>query len=93
MHDRHGSNCEGRLNYSDEAAAEYPNEPLAVVLGATLEGRALETLGAFDKSLASHKRALAAWDPNYGGDAPAVLLQRPLPGSPTGIVPHVQHHA
>ena len=68
------------------AAANYPNEPYARVLGGAFGSRALDALDRFEDSLAAATRALNSWDADYGFEYSIRSSQAPLPGATTGPV-------
>ncbi len=68
------------------AAANYPNEPYARVLGGAFGSRALDALDRFEDSLAAATRALNSWDADYGFEYSIRSSQATLPGATTGRV-------
>jgi tetratricopeptide (TPR) repeat protein len=68
------------------AAANYPNEPYARVLGGAFASRALDALDRFEDSLAAATRALNSWDADYGFEYSIRSSQATLPGATTGPV-------
>ena len=66
------------------AAANYPNEPYARVLGGAFASRALDALDRFEDSLAAATRALNSWDSDYGFEYSIRSSQATLPGVTTG---------
>ena len=68
------------------AAANYPNEPYARVLGGAFASRALDALDRFEDSLAAATRALNSWDADYGFEYSISSSQATLPGVTTGPV-------
>ena len=68
------------------AAADYPSEPYARVLGGAFGSRALDALDRFEDSLVAAKRALNSWDADYGFEYSIRSSQKPLPGVTTGAV-------
>ncbi|MFY9618566.1 MAG: tetratricopeptide repeat protein [Pyrinomonadaceae bacterium] len=68
------------------AAANYPNEPYARVLGGAFGSRALDALNRFEDSLAAATRALNGWDADYGFEYSIRSSQETRPGVTTGAV-------
>ena len=66
------------------AAANFPNEPYARVLGGAFASRALDALDRFEDSLAAATRALNSWDADYGFEYSIRSSQAPLPRVTTG---------
>jgi len=66
------------------AAASYPNEPFARVLGGAFASRALDALDRFEDSLVAATRALNSWDADYGFEYSIRSSQAPLPRVTTG---------
>jgi tetratricopeptide (TPR) repeat protein len=69
-----------------DAAARFPSNPLARVLGHAYAARAWEAAGRFDQAMADYEAALGAWDGRYGRYA------LPSPGRiPPGRSPMLAH--
>lgn len=66
------------------AAANYPNDAYARVLGGAFASRALDALDRFEDSLAAATRALNSWDADYGFEYSIRSSQATLPGVTTG---------
>src|SRR6185295_8871438 len=66
------------------AAANYPNDPYARVLGDAFASRALDAQDRFEDSLAAATRALNGWDADYGFEYSIQSSQATLPRVTTG---------
>jgi tetratricopeptide (TPR) repeat protein len=67
------------------AARRYASTPVAVVLAHAYAGRAYEALGRFDEALSSYRRALAAWDNDYGQTYSLYDTRVDLKNQPLGL--------
>jgi tetratricopeptide (TPR) repeat protein len=68
------------------AAAAYPSNPLARVLGHAYAARGYEADGQFDRALVEFQRALDGWDNDYGLTYSLYVPRAPNPDDPFALV-------